>query len=77
MTTTYYETMNDAERALASILAEADITLGDRSVADAYDLEALGDEVIEVIIGGPASPNRYALLQDKEAFWAAVERHAR
>lgn len=72
--TTYYETMNDAEQALSAILAEADITLGDRAVADAYDLDGLGDEVI---IGGPASPNRYALLEDKDAFWAAVERHAR
>lgn len=75
--TTYYETMTDAERALASILAEADTTLGDRAVADAYDLDALGDEVIEVIIGGPARPNRYGLIADDEAFWAAVERHAR
>lgn len=74
---TYYETMTDAERALATILAEADITLGDRPVADAYDLDALGDEVIEVIMGGPASPDRYALLEDEESFWAAVERHAR
>lgn len=75
--TTYYETMNDAERALASILAEADITLGDRPVADAYDLDALGDEVIIVTIDGLARPPRYSLLEDDEAFWSAVERHAR
>lgn len=75
--TTYYESMNDAERALAAILAEADITLGDRPVAEAYDLDALGDEVIIVTIGGPAAPNKYSLLEDEEAFWAAVERHAR
>ncbi len=75
--TTYYETMTDAERALASILAEADTTLGDRPVADAYDLEALGDEVIEVIEVGPGRPNRYGLIADDGAFWAAVERHAR
>lgn len=75
--TTYYETMTDAERALASILAEADTTLGDRQVADAYDLEALGDEVIEVIEVGPGRPNRYGFIADDGAFWAAVERHAR
>lgn len=75
--TTYYETMNDAKQALSAILAEADITLGDRPVADAYDLDALGDEVIIVTIGGPASPNKYSLIEDDEAFWAAVERHAR
>ena len=78
--TTYYETMTDAERALASILAEADTTLGDRPVAHAYDLEALGDEVIEVIEVievGPGRPNRYGLIADDGAFWAAVERHAR
>ena len=75
--TTYYETMTDVERALASILAEADTTLGDRPVADAYDLEALGDEVIIVTIDGLVRPPRYSLLDDDEAFWAAVERHAR
>lgn len=74
---TYYETMNDAERALASILAEADITLGDRPVAEAYDLEALADEVIIVTIDGLARPPKYSLLEDEEEFWAAVERHAR
>lgn len=75
--TTYYETMNDAEQALAAILAEAAVTPDDRSVADAYDLEALGDEVIIVTIGGLARPPKYSLLEDEEAFWAAVERHAR
>jgi hypothetical protein len=75
--TTYYETMTDAEQALAALLAESAVTPDDRSVADAYDLDALGDEVIEVIMGGPASPDRYALLEDEESFWAAVERHAR
>lgn len=75
--TTYYETMTDAERALAAILAESAVTPGDRSVADAYDLAAIGNEVIIVTIDGLARPPKYSILEDEEAFWAAVERHAR
>ena len=75
--TTYYETMTDAERALAAILAESAVTPDDRSVADAYDLDAIGNEVIIVTIDGLARPPKYSIVEDEEAFWAAVERHAR
>lgn len=71
-----WTTRNDAVEALEAMLAQADITLAGRPVTDAYDVDAIADEVLTTT--GRGTTYRFVLadLEDDE-FWDAVARHAR
>ena len=71
-----WTTRNDAVEALEAMLAQADTTLAGRPVVDAYDVEAIADEVLTT--AGHGTTYRFVLadLEDEE-FWAAVARHLR
>lgn len=65
---------NDAVKALESMIAEADITLDGRDPADAYDLDAIADEVLTT--SGAGCQYRYVLEDEGGGLWAAMARHA-
>ena len=71
-----WTTRNDAVAALEALLAQADTTLAGRPVTDAYDVDAIADEVLTTT--GRGTTYRFVLadLEDDE-FWAAVARHIR
>ena len=71
-----WTTRNDAVEALEAMLAQADTTLAGRPVTDAYDVDAIADEVLTTT--GHGTTYRFVLadLEDDE-FWAAVARHIR
>ena len=71
-----WTTRNDAVEALEALLAQADTTLAGRPVTDAYDVEAIADEVLTTT--GHGTTYRFVLadLEDDE-FWAIVARHIR
>ena len=71
-----WTTRNDAVEALEAMLAQADTTLAGRTVADAYDVEAIADEVLTTAGHGTTYRFVFADIEDDE-FWAAVARHAR
>ena len=70
-----WTTRNDAVEALEAMLAQADYTL-EGDVTDAYDVDAIADEVLTTT--GHGAGYRYVLADiEDDAFWAAVARHAR
>lgn len=75
MNSSTWTTRNDAVEALTALLAEADYTI-EGPVADAYDVDAIADEVLTTT--GHGTTYRYVLadLEDDE-FWAIVARHIR
>lgn len=76
MNSSTWTTRNDAVEALEAMLAQADTTLAGRPVTDAYDVDAIADEVLTTT--GHGTTYRYVLadLEDDE-FWTIVARHAR
>lgn len=68
---------NDAVQAIKNLIAEADITLDGRDPdpADAYDLDAIADEVLTT--SGAGCQYRYVLEDEGDGLWAAMARHAR
>ena len=70
-----WTTRNDAVEALEAMLAQADTTLAG-PVTDAYDVEAIADEVLTTTGRGTTYRFVFADLEDDE-FWDAVARHAR
>lgn len=75
MNSSTWATRNDAVEALTALLAEADYTI-EGPVADAYDVDAIADEVLTTT--GRGTTYRYTLANvDDDEFWAAVARHAR
>ena len=76
MNSSTWTTRNDAVEALEAMLAQADTTLAGRPVTDAYDVEAIADEVLTTT--GRGTGYRYVLADiDADAFWTIVIRHAR
>lgn len=69
-----FVTRNDAVDCLADIITCADSTLvGD--VTDAYDIDAIADEVLTTT--GHGTTYRFALADiDDEDFWTIVTNHA-
>ena len=65
---------NDAVQAIKNLIAEADITLDGRDAADAYDLDAIADEVLTT--SGAGCQYRYVLEDEGDGLWAAMARHA-
>lgn len=65
---------NDAVQAIKNLIAEADITLDGRNPADAYDLDAIADEVLTT--SGAGCQYRYVLEDEGDGLWAAMARHA-
>ena len=65
---------NDAVQAIKNLIAEADITLDVRDPADAYDLDAIADEVLTT--SGAGCQYRYVLEDEGDGLWAAMARHA-
>lgn len=75
MNSSTWATRNDAVEALTALLAEADYTI-EGPVADAYDIEAIADEVLTTT--GHGAGYRYTLADiDADEFWDIVARHAR
>lgn len=76
MNSSTWTTRNDAVEALEAMLAQADTTLDGRPVTDAYDVDAIADEVLTTT--GHGTTYRFVLadLEDDE-FWAIVARHIR
>ena len=65
---------NDAVQAIKNLIAEADIPLDGRDPADAYDLDAIADEVLTT--SGAGCQYRYVLEDEGDGLWAAMARHA-
>ena len=75
MNSSTWTTRNDAVEALTALLAEADYTI-EGPVADAYDVDAIADEVLTTT--GRGTTYRYVLADiDADEFWDIVARHAR
>ena len=64
MNSSTWTTRNDAVEALEAMLAQADTTLAGRPVTDAYDVDAIADEVLTAT--GHGTTYRY-VLADIEA----------
>ena len=70
-----WTTRNDAVDYLAYVIACADSTL-EGDVTDAYDVDAIADEVLTT--AGRGTAYRYVLADiEDDAFWTIVARHAR
>ena len=65
---------NDAVQAIKNLITEADITLDGRDPADAYDLDAIADEVLTT--SGAGCQYRDVLEDEGDGLWAAMARHA-
>ena len=65
----------DAVAALEAMIAEADTTLAGRPVVDAYDVDAIADEVLTT--QGAGHLYRFVLAVEDEDFWAAMAHSSR
>lgn len=73
---TRFTSRNDAVEAIAGIISEADTTLNAREPAEAYDLDAIADDVLTTESEG--HQYRYVLPDDEtDLFWDSLARHER